>query len=56
MDEEEQAAEYTKAVGHPPENTDDPDWLYRGTKKEREALRKRLGLPEEEEYEQLGLW
>lgn len=39
---------YTEAVGHPPENReDDPDWNYRGTSKEFEGLKKRLGLKEE---------
>lgn len=44
--DEETIVEYEKAVGHPPRNTDDPDWLYRGTKEELEALKERLGLVE----------
>lgn len=58
MDDEEREAEYTRAVGHPPRNTDDPDWLYTGTAKEREALRERLGIPEESDVSdgQLELW
>lgn len=46
MTDEQRAAEYEKAVGHPPRTTDDPDWLYRGTKEELEALKERLGLGE----------
>lgn len=48
MNEEQRVAEYTRVVGHPPENRpDDPDWNYRGTKEELKELRKRLGLKEE---------
>jgi hypothetical protein len=44
--EEERVRAYTRAVGHPPENRpDDPDWNYRGSKREEEALRKSMNLP-----------
>ncbi len=56
LDEDERAEEYEKVVGHPPQTTDHPDWLYTGSKKEVEELKKRLGLAEEEEYEQMELW
>jgi hypothetical protein len=42
---------YEENVGRPPVNRfeDDPDWLYRGTKKEREELKRSLGLLDDEE-------
>jgi hypothetical protein len=46
--EDERIAAYTRAVGHPPENReDDPDWNYRGTKDERERLKKEMGMSDE---------
>ena len=45
--DEEMARAYEEAVGHPPRTTDHPDWLYRGTKEELAALKKRMGLAEE---------
>ena len=48
MRDEDQVRRYIESVGHPPENReDDPDWDYRGTRKEFEALKERLGLEEE---------
>lgn len=50
MTDEERVAAYTRAVGHPPENReDDPDWNYRGTKDERERLKKEMGMSDEPE-------
>lgn len=47
MTDDQIIAEYTRSVGHPPENReDDEDWNYRGTKEEIEALKVRLGLVE----------
>lgn len=54
MKDEELTAEYEKVVGHAPRNLpeDHPDlwqWLYRGTKEDREKLRLFLGIPDEDE-------
>lgn len=40
---------YSQNTGRPPETRfpDDPDWNYKGTKAEREALEERFGLGEE---------
>lgn len=62
MDERQQIAEYVGNVGREPENlpNDHPDlwqWLYRGTKTEREYLLERLvELPVEEAHEQEALF
>jgi hypothetical protein len=44
------AQDYERNVGHPPRNihATDPDWLYRGTPKEREDLRERIESEEAE--------
>jgi hypothetical protein len=50
MNEDQQVAEYTRSVGHPPRNReDDPDWNYRGTKEELEELKRKMGLSDEPE-------
>jgi hypothetical protein len=42
--DEELEAVYEKEMGKPPDNRyfDDPDWLYRGSKEEREELRRQV--------------
>lgn len=44
-----EAENYAANTGREPETRfpDDPDWLYRGSKAEREDLEQRLGLGEE---------
>lgn len=56
MNDEKTIAEYTRNVGHPPENReDDEDWDYRGTPDELEDLKRRMGLVNEQPVEQLEL-
>lgn len=56
MNDEKTIAEYTRNVGHPPENReDDEDWNYRGTPDELEDLKRRMGLVDEQPAEQLEL-
>jgi hypothetical protein len=50
VNDEQTVREYTRNVGHPPENReDDPDWNYRGTKEELEELKRKMGLSDEPE-------
>jgi hypothetical protein len=53
MNDERTVEEYTRTVGHEPRNLPDdhPDvwqWLYRGTRDDRERLRSFLGFPDDE--------
>lgn len=61
MDEYQQVAEYVRNVGREPENLpeDHPDrwqWLYRGTRDEREHLLERLVELPQEVHQQEELW
>ena len=54
MDDEKTVREYERSVGHGPQNLPDdhPDhwqWVYRGTKEDKEKLRSLLGIPDEDE-------
>lgn len=61
MDKSSEISEYEENVGHEPHNLpeDHPDrwqWLYRGSREEREHLLERLVELPQEAHEQEELW